>query len=210
MPFWKIAANLPDNPESFLFVPEQVLIARKNLQRLSAIFGRLLHPKIRFGNFPDLSTISLLRGDCTEMRMIGLVRKVNWRKVLDVLGWVGFFYLIVYGFLKVFGVIHSPPILDAGALASVAFFAGGLAAKVDFMEKTLNEHGVELRRHSGEFRMIDRHLDRHDFELKRISSHLSSHDFELKRISRHLSRHDFELATVNSELQRLSKALPKS
>ncbi len=101
------------------------------------------------------------------------IKKVNWRKVLDVLGWAGFFYLIAYGFLKVFGVIHSPPLVDATAIASLAFFAGKHVSKLDAIEKTLEQHTGELKEHSQSLNQINLRLGKHDAELHEVNKLIS-------------------------------------
>ncbi|MBI2142612.1 hypothetical protein HYU15_03965 [Candidatus Woesearchaeota archaeon] len=100
-------------------------------------------------------------------QLVHRIRSIKWMKVLDVLGWIGFFYLIVYGFLKVFGVIHSPLIVDATAIASIAFFAGKSMMKIETMEKTLEQHSTELR-------TINSRLSRHDFDIEKLNIFLSA------------------------------------
>lgn len=80
--------------------------------------------------------------------MLELFRKINWVKILDILGWIGFFYLIIYGFLKVFGILHSPPIADAVAIGSLAFFAGKQAMRLDILEREMREIRRQLVNHN--------------------------------------------------------------
>lgn len=73
--------------------------------------------------------------------MRALIRRIDWMKVLDILGWLGFIYLVIYGFLRVFGIIHSPLIINTAmiSIAFVAFFAGRYAAELEFVGRTASE-----------------------------------------------------------------------
>ncbi len=100
--------------------------------------------------------------------MRALIRRIDWMKVLDILGWLGFIYLVIYGFLRVFGIIHSPEIVDATAVASIAFFAGKHVMKLDMMEQTLRQHSRELT-------LIKNQLARHDTDIEKLSCILPKH-----------------------------------
>lgn len=48
------------------------------------------------------------------------------------LAWMAFAYLVIYATLKVIGVLHSPVQVDLAAIASVAYFVGKYAQRIDF------------------------------------------------------------------------------
>ncbi|MBI3052037.1 hypothetical protein HYY74_06310 [Candidatus Woesearchaeota archaeon] len=109
-------------------------------------------------------------------------KKVNWMKILDILGWIGFYYVVIYAFLKLFGVLHSPLLADGAAIAGVAFAAGKLVKKVDFME-------LELHRHSRELDSIKRELAMQDHKGVMQDNTRVSQDNKLEAIRRSFKAH---------------------
>ena len=73
----------------------------------------------------------------------GKSKKSFW----DILAWIAYVIFFTYLFLKALGVLNSPPIADIIAFASVAFFIGRYAQKIDSIEKILEYHIKDKRAH---------------------------------------------------------------
>jgi hypothetical protein len=74
-----------------------------------------------------------------------MVKKKEW-SVLDVLGWIAFAIVVLYFFLKLLGVIHSPLTIDLIALISGAFFVGKYAMKLDYFFKDVENIKEDIKR----------------------------------------------------------------
>ncbi len=67
------------------------------------------------------------------------------RAISDKLAWVAFGIVIIYFFLKILGVIHSPISIDIIALLSGAFFVGQYAHKMDICFDDVGDIKEDIR-----------------------------------------------------------------
>lgn len=104
-----------------------------------------------------------------------LFSKENWVKFVDVMGTIGFYYIVLYAILKILGIIHSPVELDNALIFSAVWLAGKYMNKIENIEKAVEEHSGILKDHLKEMSQISIKLGRHDFEIIEVKSILSSH-----------------------------------
>ena len=68
------------------------------------------------------------------------------RSIWDVLVWVAFIIVVLYLFLKLTGVIHSPLSFDIVALISGAYFVGRYTKKLDDVFGDIKKIKVHMKR----------------------------------------------------------------
>ncbi len=73
-------------------------------------------------------------------RIIDYARRDFW----DFLSWVAFAVGVIYVFLKVRGILHSPAISDLVGIGSVAYFLGKKSQKIDTLESDLSSVKTDL------------------------------------------------------------------
>ena len=76
-------------------------------------------------------------------RLINYARNDFW----NFLSWVAFGIGVIYVFLKVRGVLHSPIISDVIGIGSVAYFLGMKSQKIDSLESDLHELKTDFKSH---------------------------------------------------------------
>ena len=89
------------------------------------------------------------------------IKETHFRTFSDTLAWIAFAYVVIYALLKVLGIINSPPSLDIGLIASVAYFLGKYAQKLDFLTKEAPFVRTDLSQLKGQIIEVDRKLDNH-------------------------------------------------
>lgn len=109
-----------------------------------------------------------------------VMKKSFW----DTLAWIAFAYLVVYALLKVAGVLHSPLPVDIGAVASVAYFIGKYAQKIDFSTKEMDFVKNDLKVVKSELSETKLNINRELNELKLGIAHISE-DFHRRTAIRH-------------------------
>ncbi len=68
------------------------------------------------------------------------------RDFWDFLSWVAFAVGVIYVFLKVRGILHSPIISDMIGIGSVAYFLGMKSQKLDRLERDLQKLDLKTER----------------------------------------------------------------
>ncbi len=76
-------------------------------------------------------------------KIIRYAREDFW----DFLSWIAFAIGVIYVFLKVRGILHSPVISDIIGIGSVAYFLGKKSQKLDAVEEDLHELKADFRAH---------------------------------------------------------------
>lgn len=72
---------------------------------------------------------------------------MNWSKVWDVIAWIGFAIVMLYFFLKIIGVLHSPIVADTLALLGGGVYLGRYMQKITHLEQRVNHIEVLLIQH---------------------------------------------------------------
>lgn len=91
----------------------------------------------------------------------------------DILAWVAFAYLVIYALLKVAGVLHSPLPVDIAAVASVAYFVGKYAQRIDFSINEIYSITGELKSLKGELSEVKLNTAHELNELQLNLTHIS-------------------------------------
>ncbi len=65
--------------------------------------------------------------------------------LLNILAWIAFFVVILYLFLKIIGVIHSPATIDLVALLSGAYFIGRYVQKINLFFRDVEHIKNDLK-----------------------------------------------------------------
>lgn len=79
-----------------------------------------------------------------SMKEVSIIKSYTF---WDWLAWIAFAYVVLYFTLKVLGILHSPQILDILTIASIAYYFGKYAQKIDRVVDDVEDLKYVLEEH---------------------------------------------------------------